>query len=123
MNMYLMAAGAASFITFAIHTWIGGPAIAGPLLRSNDMHDVPKYTNYYCWHMATVTLFGLGTAFMWAAFYPEAVELAWAGFLLSTASMLLNVGLIIGKKQHPLQMPQWALFLTISSLAGLGLWL
>lgn len=121
MDPYLTAASVAAFATFAIHTWIGGPAIAGPLLKSNDMHDVAKFTNYYCWHLVTITLFAMGGGFAWAAKYPEGIELAWMSFLLSVAFLIWNVGLIAWKKQKPMEMPQWILFLAISTLGALGL--
>lgn len=121
MNSFLLAASAASFATFAIHTWIGGPAIAKPLLESGDMHDVPKYTNYYCWHIATITLFAMGLAFGWGAMQPGALDVAWFAFLLSNAFLALNLFLIVVKKQRFMQMPQWLLFLGISGLALPGL--
>ena len=121
MNWFLMAASAAAFATFAIHTWIGGPAIARPLLRAGDIHDVAKYTNYYCWHLVTLTLFAMGGGFAWAAMHPEGIELGWMSFLLSFAFLVWNVLLIAWKKQKPLEMPQWILFLVVSALGAFGL--
>lgn len=120
MDTYLAAAAAASFATFAIHTWIGGPAIAKPLLKSNDMHDVAKYTNYYCWHLVTLTLFVMGGSFAWAAVYPDGIELAWVSLLLSTSFLGWNLFLIVWKKQKFMEMPQWILFLAISAFGTAG---
>ncbi len=120
MDTYLAAAATASFITFALHTWVGGPVTAKPLLRSNDMHDVAKYTNYYCWHLVTITLFVMGGSFAWAAVYPDGIELAWVSLLLSTSFLGWNLFLIVWKSQKFMQMPQWILFLGISVLGAVG---
>lgn len=121
MDPYLLAAAIATFATFAIHTWIGGPAIAKPLLETADMHDVAKYTNYYCWHIVTITLFVMAGGFAWAAYRPDGIELAWLSFLLSTAFLVWNLVLVFWKKQSLKQMPQWALFLGISTFGAIGL--
>lgn len=120
MNIYLIAAAAASFLTFAIHTWVGGPIIAKPLVDS-DMHRVPKFTNYACWHIVTIMLFAMGAAFMWAAFFPASTDLAWFVFLLSTATLGWFVVLILWKKLSWLEFPQWGLFVMINGLALMGL--
>jgi len=121
MNGYLVAASAASFSTFAIHTWIGGPITVPPLLNSKDMHDVPKYTNYYCWHLVTVTLFVMGLAFAWGASHAGGADVAWFAFLLATSFLLWNLVLIVWKQQNFMQMLQWLLFAIISGLALFGL--
>ena len=121
MNMFLLAASAASFFTFAVHTWVGGPIAAKALLASTDMRDVPKYTNYYCWHMVTITLFLMGLAFAWAAYEPGGLDVAWFAFSLSACFLIWNLILIVWKKQSFLYMPQWVLFLGISSIALPGL--
>jgi len=121
MNIYLMAASAASFFAFAIHTWVGGPVAARALLNSTDMRDVPKFTNYYCWHLVTITLFAMGVAFAWAAINPSGLDVAWFAFGLSTSFLIWNLILIIWKKQSFLYMPQWVLFLGISAIALPGM--
>jgi hypothetical protein len=121
MNSYLLAASAASFITFAIHTWLGGPPTVGPLLASKDMHAVPKYTNYYCWHLVTITLFVMGLQYGWAATQSGGMDVGWFAFILSGCFMIWNLILVAWKKQSFLYMPQWALFLVISALALPGL--
>lgn len=121
MNIYFVAAAIAAVVTFALHTWLAGPSVAGPLLRSRDMHDVAKYTNYYCWHLVTITLLVMAGCFAWAAFDPEGVELAWVAFILSVTFMLWSLFLVGWKRQSFRYMPQWALFLVISVFAGFGL--
>jgi len=121
MNLFLLAASAASFFTFAVHTWVGGPVAARALLRSSDMHDVPKFTNYYCWHLVTITLFLMGVAFAWASIEPGGLDVAWFAFALSVSFLVWNLVLIVWKKQSFLYMPQWLLFLGISAIALPGM--
>jgi len=121
MNTFLLAASLASFVTFAVHTWLGGVHAARPLLRSSDLRDVPKYTNYYCWHMVTIVLFAMGVGFAWAAYHPGGLDVGWMAFGLSAAFMAWNILLIIWKQQSFVEMPQWILFLGITALAAVGL--
>jgi len=121
MNLYFVAASIACFITFAIHTWLGGPPTVGPLLKSRDMHDVAKYTNYYCWHLVTIVLVAMACSFGWASLYSDGIELAWLAFLLSTSFMLWSLVLVVWKKQRFFELPQWTLFACISAIGGWGL--
>ncbi|PCI59997.1 MAG: hypothetical protein COB37_10195 [Kordiimonadales bacterium] len=121
MNWYFLGAAAASFFTFAVHTFVGGPAIAGPLLEASDLKKVPKFTNYYCWHLVTIVLFAMGGAFAWAAYFPEGIELGWLSFLLAVSFMVWNLIMIVKHQLKLMQFPQWILFLGISIFAAPGL--
>lgn len=80
MDPYLLSAALAAFVTAAIHTFIGGPEIARPLLESGDVPTVPKYTHYACWHIVTLTLLAIGRAFLWVGYMPALMS--WAGLRL-----------------------------------------
>ena len=121
LNWFFVAAATASYATFAVHTFVGGPAIAEPLLAAKDIRTIPKYTNYYCWHLTTLTLFAMGCAFAWAAIFPAGIELAWFAFLLSTSFLIWGVTLILQTRQKFAHFPQWLMFTTISALAVPGL--
>ena len=121
MHTWLTVAGAAAAAVCALHTFMGGPAIAKPLLLAKGMNDVARYTNYYCWHMVTIILAGMAAAFIIAALLPQAIELAWATTLLSAAFAIWSIGLVVWKKQKPLHMPQWLLFVVVTALGGVGL--
>ena len=56
MNAGFAVASALSLLTWGIHTFVGGPEVARPLLRS-ELRPVPKLTQYYCWHAVTLALF------------------------------------------------------------------
>ena len=45
MNWFLLIAAILSFVTFAVHLFVGGREIATPLLKS-DLDQVPKLTAY-----------------------------------------------------------------------------
>ena len=47
MNLCLVAAPVLSFITFGVHVFAGGPAIAAPLLRSRDLNDPFGLSMYF----------------------------------------------------------------------------
>lgn len=121
MQIWLMTAGVAAGAVCALHIFLGGPAVAKPLLRAKDMNPVARYTNYYCWHTVTIVLASMALAFVLAALSPPAVELAWAATLLSAAFALWSIGLVVWKKQKPLHLPQWLLFVAVTALGGVGL--
>lgn len=121
MNMFLLSAAAMCAVTTFIHCYFGGKTIAVPLLRARDIEDVPRYTNYYCWHIVSVTLAAMSAAYLWAAISPAAVEAAIIAQMLAVSFMVWGIGLVIWKKQSFRQMPQWVLFAAISVVGGAGL--
>ncbi|WP_417458850.1 hypothetical protein [Kordiimonas sp.] len=120
MNTFFMTAGITTLVICSIHCWFGGRYIAEPLLRARDIHEVPKYTNYYCWHLVTLSLIAMAAAFIWAALSPEAIELAVLALALSITYCLWNLALILWKKQSFRSMPQWSLFFVSSLLGVIG---
>ena len=120
-NNWLFAAGIAALLVNLLHVFAGGPEIAGPLLRSKDIHDVSKYVNYYCWHLVTLTIGAMGIGFIWASVDPTQSGLAWMWTIMAVLFTLWSVILVIWKKQKPFHMPQWTLFAVVSVLAVLGM--
>lgn len=121
MDWMLLAAGTTGLFTFAVHTWIGGPRIAQPLLDAIDLKDTPKYVSYGCWHGMTISLLFMAAAFFVAAVSPHAIELAWFAFAYNVAMMVWSVGLVIWKELGFTQLPHWAMFGTTSIIAGTAL--
>jgi len=124
MNIWFLIAGVLSITVCFIHIFLGGKESARPLLDSFDLKAVPKYTNYYCWHMVTIIIAGLGVMFSVAALIPSAVELAWAASILAALFCLWNIALYLWKRQELrrwYQLPQWVLFLPIAVLGAVGL--
>ena len=122
MNVWFLLAGCTSALTMLVHCILGGREIARPLLVATDIHAVAKYTNYYCWHLVSLTLAAMAGCFLWAAFHPDGIELAVLAGLLAVAFCVWNLGLIVWKGQRFDHMPQWAMFLSVSALAAPGFW-
>jgi hypothetical protein len=120
MNPWLGAAAIAAFSTFLIHVLAGGRLIARPLLAARDLARVPRLTVYYCWHMVSLLLFGMAVALAWSAHRTNPAQVVLAG-TLAAAFAVLSLGLIAVHRVKPWLMPQWALFLLIAALSGLGL--
>lgn len=121
MNIYLMSAAALCAVTTFIHCYFGGKYIAEPLLRASDIHDVPKYTNYFCWHLVSAMLAVMTLSFAWAAVIPEAIEAAVMAEALAVTFLVWGVALIVWKRQSFRDMPQWVLFGAVSLAGGVGI--
>jgi len=119
MNHALALAAALSLGTWALHAFVGGREVAGPLLRS-ALRPVPKYTSYYCWHLVTIVLFAMAAAFAYGAVVPGGRDVAALALILSSAFAVWSLALVRWKRQPPLHLPQWLLFIAISVVASIG---
>lgn len=120
-NIWLLAAGAAAGLTTLIHIFAGGPSVARPLLAAADIDEVAKMTNYYCWHLVTITLAAMTVAFAYAALTPGEVALATMWTIIAAAFAAWSVALVVWKRQKALDLPQWTLFVVIAGLGAMGL--
>lgn len=120
MNGFLAAASALSALTWAVHTFVGGPEIATPLLNA-EMPAVPKFTAYYCWHLVTLTLAAMAVGFGYAAFDPGGWDVAVLATGLAASFAGWSLALVRWSGRHPLELPQWVLFLGIFAAALPGL--
>ncbi len=100
MNMWFLAAGLGALFVCWVHVVMGGKDIARPLLESTELNPVVKYTHYYCWHLVTVMIAGLGAMFLLAAFWPEAIMLAGAAAVFAALFSLWNIALYLWKREH-----------------------
>ncbi len=121
MSWGLAIASGLTFFTCLIHIFGGGPDTARPLLAS-ELEPVAKYTNYYCWHMATITILAMALAFLYAAFYPSGWDVGFMAWGLSLGFTAWSLLLIAWKHPRPFQLPQWTLFLVICLAGAWGLW-
>jgi len=122
MNTLLLAAAVASLAVAAVHVIVGGRVIAAPLLRADGLRPVPRFTNYYCWHMVSIVLLAMAGCYAWAGMDAGAVELAVLATGLALAFMAWGLGLILWKRQRTRHMPQWLMFAAVSGLGLAGLW-
>lgn len=120
-NIWLLAAGAAAGITTLIHVFAGGPSVARPLLAAADIDEVAKMTNYYCWHVVTITLAAMTGAFAYAALTPGETALAALWTIVAAAFAAWSVALFVWKRQKAFDLPQWTLFALIAGLGAMGL--
>ncbi|PCI64225.1 MAG: hypothetical protein COB37_02325 [Kordiimonadales bacterium] len=120
MNTLLIAASVTGFVTFAVHTWVGTPRVAWPIMAT-DLAEPVKCINFGSWHGMTACLFFMASAFAIASIYPEAIELAWFAFLYNVSMLILSVVLVIKLKQSFKRIIHWMMFSTTSLLAGFGL--
>ena len=120
MNIFLAIAALLSLVTWAIHTFVGGPHAARPLLASK-LGPMAKYTNYYCWHLVTLTLFAMAAGFGYAAVVPEGRDVAILLTILSAGFAVWSLILVGISRRSPVELPQWILFIaiTIPAVAGI----
>jgi len=119
MNIYLLVAAGLSAAVCLIHTFAGGRTIARPLLKA-DLHPVPKYVTYYCWHIVTIVLAVIAVMFALAGVSEDSLDLGWVATVLVAAFCLLGLAVPPIKKQKYSQMPQGWLFLPITILGITG---
>ena len=124
MNIWFVLAGISAFAVCLTHLFLGGKEAARPLLESLDLRPIPKYTNYYCWHMVSIAIAALGGMLMIAAYFPSAFELAWTATLLALSFSLWNISLYFLKRnefRRWFELPQWLLFLPVWVFGFVGL--
>lgn len=112
-NMLWIAA-VVGFITFIVHTFVGGPRVAAPLLQDKSLPKASKWLNYYCWHITTLYTFAIGGVFAYAAMNPNTVELIIFVNLLNTAFAILSITVALKAHINPFRFPSTSLFSALS---------
>ncbi|MHA7776118.1 hypothetical protein [Roseibium sp. M-1] len=120
VNYLLLGAAGLSAAVCLIHTFAGGRTIARPLLKAQDLHPVPKYVTYYCWHIVTIVLAMTAVMFALAGLRAESLDLGWTATALTASFCLLGLAVPPLKKQKYAHMPQGWLFLPVVVLGVLG---
>lgn len=122
MNPWFLVAALVCGFTLVMHLVPGGRAAVRPLLDPElKMRKFPRYSNYFCWHIVSLTLAALTAAFAWSAMAGTNIDLAIAATLLSAAILAWNVTLNVWQKLPRHAAPQWVFFapITILGLAGI----
>ncbi len=119
MNTAFAVAAGLSATTWAIHTFVGGPRVARPLLEA-EMDRVAMLTNYYCWHIVTITLATMALGFGYAGRVPGGRDVGVVMTALAISLGLWSLVLVLWKHRRPLELPQWSLFVAISAAALTG---
>ena len=112
---------AMSFVTFFVHTFIGSPVVAGPLLKNTSLPIASKWLNYYCWHVTTIYTFLMGGAYAYVALNSDKIELVVFLSILNTALALLSAAVAIKGKINPFRFPSTSLFASVSILGIVSL--
>ncbi|WP_206484229.1 hypothetical protein [Thalassotalea sp. G2M2-11] len=117
MKIYLLwAAVLASGVTFWVHTFIGGPRVAAPLLAGTQLPIASKWLNYYCWHITTLYTFFMAFGYGFVALNPDKPELVVFLSVLNVSFSLLSVLVARKGNIHPLRFPSTTLFAVVSLL-------
>lgn len=117
----LWAAAIMSVVTFSVHTFIGGPRVAVPLLENSSLPKASKWLNYYCWHVTTIYTLFMGVAYAYVALGPDRPEMVVFLTFLNAALSLLSAAVARKGGINPLRFPSTSLFATVSLLGLLGL--
>jgi hypothetical protein len=120
-SVLLWSAAAASLAGFVVHTFMGGAVVARPLLADRSLPKAAKWLNYYCWHIATVTLLFTSGAFAYSASYPSRPELAIFVSTLAIALSVLSVAVALKAKINPLRFPSTSLLALVGILGWAGI--
>ena len=117
----LWAASMMSVVTFAVHTFVGGPRVATPLLADTNLPKASKWLNYYCWHITTIYTFIMGGAYAYVAFNTEKIELVVFLSILNVSFAILSAVVAMKGNINPFRFPSTSLFATVSILGILSL--
>ncbi|MEO1688429.1 MAG: hypothetical protein AAFU61_11040 [Pseudomonadota bacterium] len=120
MNEGFLAAAGLSALWTGVHVIAGGRDVAAPLLRA-PLSEAQKFTAYFAWHMASLSLAALAAGFLWAALRPEAAEVGAAATVLSAGYALLGLGMGRLPAGRFRDLPQGWLFVPVAALGALGL--
>lgn len=117
----LWVAAIMSVVTFAVHTFVGGPRVATPLLADTNLPKASKWLNYYCWHITTIYTFVMGGAYAYVAFNTEKIELVVFLSILNVSFAILSAVVAIKGNINPFRFPSTSLFAAVSILGILSL--
>ncbi len=120
MTLFLWGAAASAIVTFALHTFAGGKAVARPLLADESLPKASKWLNYYCWHITTVVIAFIAVMFAWLALTTPQTDIIFALSSLTAVLSLLSAGVAIKAGMHPLKFPSTSLFAIIAAFGWLA---
>lgn len=118
----LWAASVSAFVTFAVHTFIGGIYVARPLLAERTLPKAAKWLAYYCWHIVTLLLLALSLAFGGAAIGGAASGAVLGLSAFCAACSFLSI--VVALKGHiaPWRFPSTTLFAITAALGFAAYW-
>lgn len=111
---FLWAATIMSVVTFAVHTFVGGPRVAAPLLADTNLPKASKWLNYYCWHITTLYTLLMGGGYAFVAMNPEKIELVIFLSILNVSFAILSAFVALKGNINPFRFPSTSLFASVS---------
>ncbi len=123
MNIYFVIAAGLSHFAFLLHFFMGGREVARPLLNSNELSKTCQFTNYYCWHLVTISLALIAVVFSLHLYSPLSTDLILAVSTLMLLYGLWSLMMIVVHKLNPLQFGQWTVLVPIGVLGFCGVYL
>lgn len=120
MNTWLMAAAATAALTTAVHFFLGGAAVARPLLQA-EFDGVAKYTNYFCWHIVTIVLAAMAGGYAYAALVPAGLDVAILVTALAASYVVWNLVMIAQHRLAARKHPQFVFFVPMTAIALPGI--
>jgi len=121
MDIWFFTAGVAAAAVALTHFFLGGREIARPTLTAGEMHSVVRHTNYYCWHLVTLSLVLMAAGFFYTALPARPQEPAAAATLFAAAAAFLCLGINLRFNLKHAHHPQWMLFLPVAVIGAAGL--
>ena len=118
---FLWVAAIMSVVTFVVHTFVGGPRVAAPLLADTNLPKASKWLNYYCWHITTLYTFVMGGAYAYVAMNTEKIELVVFLSILNVSFAILSAAVAMKGNINPFRFPSTSLFASVSALGILSL--
>lgn len=119
MNITLVLASAAGFISFFVHTFVGGRYAARPLLRSTELPKATIWLNYFTWHIVTVHLAVFSVVLACGAFGSIHRDALLLVSVLAACVAATSVAVTLKAGIHPLRFPASYL---LGITAGLSFW-
>lgn len=120
MNKIQLVTGIGAAALAALHTFVGTPEVADPLLAS-DLEDRAKYINFFCWHIVTIVLWAAAAGYLWSATVRHSTELVTFLTFMMAGIGFWGVLLPPSVGLSYMTMPQGWLFFPIVTLAIFGL--
>jgi hypothetical protein len=119
-SLLFWAASVSAFVTFCVHTFVGGPVVARPLLADEGLPRASKWLNYYCWHITTVLLLCMSASYAYAAMMPGGVDVAAVMTALCVVLSALSAWVARKGRINPWRFPSTTLFAVTAIIAALG---
>ncbi len=120
MSKIHLVTGIGAAALAALHTFVGTPDVADPLLAST-LEDRAKYINFFCWHIVTIVLWAVAAGYLWSAIVKHSTELIVFLTIMMACIGIWGVLLPPGVGMSYMTMPQGWLFFPIVTVALFGL--